>query len=608
MKKLSSYVLFISILIFLFCCPFAVDNLTINPTQFGQFFFLLDGVLILLFFFLVYNYFHRGEFQRFSLSYVDLLLIALFLFCIIRTLAAYGGVTGLPLTFLQLPGLLIAYFIFKRLPRQWLPWAVIAIVCSGEIEALYGNAQLYNLLSSYNGIYKITGTFYNPGPFAGFLSIIFPVSLNTYLYRKQLAGSKKMETAISIFSIFSMIAILGILPSSRSRAAIIAAIISVVASFLAYYGNKPAFKETLKKFRYLIYPAMLLVFVLLVGFLYKAKESSADGRLLIWKSSAPMVLDSPVFGYGFGKFSANYMNYQAKYFSSKTRDAAAENVSDNVYYPYNEFIRITVEYGVFGSILVCLLLIFVFKSRSATEEQNVFLLLAQMGILAFVIFSLFSYSLEIIPMLIVVAFFLSLISRVTKIFRFPGSRDLLFIRRKGVAISALLILFPVLALCWIDVYKLNKGYRLWNLANLYYQRKAYKASVGLFTEAGRYIENDGLFLSNYGKALAMDSNFTASVPLLSRSLEYVTDSHTLLAIGDDYTSMGNYDKGETFYKNASLMVPSQLYPKYCLAILLLKADRIKEAKNVAREILTMNVKVPSPATAQIKLEMSDLLK
>jgi len=608
MKKLSSYVLFVSILIFLFYCPFAVDKLTTNPTLFGQFFFLLYGVLIVLFFLAVSNCFRREGPRRFAPSYVDIILIALFLFCAIRTLAAYGGVTNLPLTFLQIPGLLIAYFIFKLLPRQWLPHALVAIICSGGIEALYGTAQLYNLLPSYNGIYKITGTFYNPGPFAGFLSIVFPVALNTYLYRKQISGGKRMESAISLFSIFSIIAILAILPSSRSRAAIIATVVSVTASFLFYYSSKPAFKENLKKSRYLIYPAMLILLVLLMGFLYKTKERSADGRLLIWKSSVPMIFDSPVFGWGFEKFSANYMNYQASYFSSKAGDAAEVELSENVYYPYNEFIRITVEYGLFGSLLVCLLLIFVFRSRGVTAEQNVWLLLARTGILAFVIFSLFSYSLEIIPILIVVAFFLSLVSRFTKTTRFPESGDLLFVRRKGVAMGGLLILLPVLTFCWIEVYRLNKGYRLWNLANLYYQSKAYKTSVGLFTEAGNYIQNDGLFLSNYGKALAMDSNCTASVPLLFKSLEYITDSRTLMAIGDDYTSMGSYDKGEIFYRKAALMVPSQLYPKYCLAKLLLKTARIQEAKNVAREILTMNVKVPSPATAQIKLEMSNLLK
>ena len=51
----------------------------------------------------------------------------------------------------------------------------VSIIGWGVYEAIYGCLQLYGYAESNNYLYKLTGSFQNPGPYAGFLATIFPL-------------------------------------------------------------------------------------------------------------------------------------------------------------------------------------------------------------------------------------------------------------------------------------------------------------------------------------------------------------------------------------------------------------------------------------------------
>lgn len=46
----------------------------------------------------------------------------------------------------------------------------------GSIEAIWGLGQLYGVVLSHHSQYLLTGSFYNPGPYSGFLAMIFPIA------------------------------------------------------------------------------------------------------------------------------------------------------------------------------------------------------------------------------------------------------------------------------------------------------------------------------------------------------------------------------------------------------------------------------------------------
>lgn len=55
----------------------------------------------------------------------------------------------------------------------------LAILGLGYYEAITGILQWVGVMHSHHYGYAFTGTFYNPGPYACFLSIIVPVALST---------------------------------------------------------------------------------------------------------------------------------------------------------------------------------------------------------------------------------------------------------------------------------------------------------------------------------------------------------------------------------------------------------------------------------------------
>ena len=59
--------------------------------------------------------------------------------------------------------------------RTWfMSW--VLILC-GMVEALWGIGQIYGYLSVKHAMFPLTGSFYNPGPYGGFLAMAFPVCL-----------------------------------------------------------------------------------------------------------------------------------------------------------------------------------------------------------------------------------------------------------------------------------------------------------------------------------------------------------------------------------------------------------------------------------------------
>ena len=61
---------------------------------------------------------------------------------------------------------------------------VCGLVILGSVETFRGFSQLYGFMESNHSLYAMTGSFYNPGPYMGFLAMIFPVCLYAYLSLK----------------------------------------------------------------------------------------------------------------------------------------------------------------------------------------------------------------------------------------------------------------------------------------------------------------------------------------------------------------------------------------------------------------------------------------
>lgn len=65
----------------------------------------------------------------------------------------------------------------------------------------------------------------------------------------------------------------------------------------------------------------------------------------------PMLQQNWLTGYGTGGFEAHYMDYQADYFEKHPADSYSI-LADNVQYPFCEYLRIIIDYGIIGILLL----------------------------------------------------------------------------------------------------------------------------------------------------------------------------------------------------------------------------------------------------------------
>ena len=331
-----------------------------NPTQTGKAFGFLWGMLGYVLVMLVVSTLSR-KIQTIKITSIDLLLGVLSL----MVLVTYWFHPGDQLQILTFLALVIFYLSIRALNLNHIKYILLALIISGSIQAIYGNLQLWGYYPSNHGIFKLTGSFFNPGPYSGFLASIFPISLGFYLFnvrfslpkqnplylklndysdilisyfnkisskfhffynthREQSSPEKQDKEPISTdyitmktLALISIISMCLVLPASRSRAAWLAVLVSsaylLAVKFNVFQRIKPYFKTFARK---LTAFALLIAFLTIAGAaLYQFKKGSADGRWLIWKVSADMIKDKPILGHGFDGFIANYMDYQSAYFN-----------------------------------------------------------------------------------------------------------------------------------------------------------------------------------------------------------------------------------------------------------------------------------------------------
>ena len=102
------------------------------------------------------------------------------------------------------------------------------LLLSALYEIVYGIMQIYNVTYVRHRIYPLTGTFFNPGPYAGWLAAILPLCIYyTFYFQKKKAINKLYGGGYIIVSCTTLL-IICLLPATMSRTAWCAAIISSI--------------------------------------------------------------------------------------------------------------------------------------------------------------------------------------------------------------------------------------------------------------------------------------------------------------------------------------------------------------------------------------------
>ena len=550
--------------------------------------------------------------------------------CLTDLLIPLFAVTGLVITYLNHPVwnaemvilvlLVVLYFSFRVALVQHKYNGLIlllAFMATGCIEGVWGLLQLYGLASSQHALFGVTGSFFNPGPYAGYLAAALPVALYYTMYDSKTVRESLRQTMWGRYlrwgiALITLIAVVLILPATMSRAAWIAGgagCIMVVLLYLGRYresgsGIRMLLPLTGKSIALLV-AAIVLMGVALVG-LYRLKKDSADGRALIWKVSVDVV-EKQWYGVGLGYFSGRYGEAQENYFAAgrgTAQDALLAGVPE---YAFNEFIQVFVELGVVPFVVMLVILGYAYIAGIRRGK------LAEAGSLtALLIFSTMSYPFSLLPFLVVLMFLISTCVsadgaeavRIKEMSRFRFFKGLW----QNSWVTGLLLISCGVVACSLHIwYPVFVAHKQWSKARMLYQTGSYEAVVEQYRGLLPYLGDQSHYLFEYGQALSKTARYGESMEVIARAIAISGDPMLLVVQGKNHRGLGNYQWAEHYFRKAAYRVPHRLYPYYMMAVTYDEAGLPDKALEMANRVLTKAVKIASPATQEMRMEMKTLI-
>ena len=584
----------IFLVIFFYCVFIALASVLSTVFIFASNNVLVDGIVTAKYFWFaasvcIVSFFIPFQlFQKKSIHVSDVLFAAFTLYISIN----YFCLNGAPSMQWWLLLLMFPLYIVVRLAasdeklRRWLFSVILIVVLA---QAVWGLLQLYGFARSYHNLYKITGTFFNPGPYSGFVAVGVPLALSYSL-------SKTLSRFERWLGMATLLACALVLPAAMSRAAWIAAIAGCVPVLI----QVSSFKFRVSSFRFQvpifnftkIVIAAFITIALLAG-AYYLKKDSADGRYVIWSASIEAVKENPVFGAGYGRFTAVYGDAQASYFLKKERSAAQIMVADSPDYAFNEYVQMTVELGIVGLILFLFLIGSCFiKIRSLTTNHC--------SLITILVFAAFSYPFSVLPLVIMFVFLLALSA--------PASKKLSFTLPVWLRVIGVAIFFSITAYGAHQILPKRAAYKEWSSVRTLYNVNLYHEAAKEYASLYAVLRHEKYFLFEYAQSLSKTGQYTESNRIFEEYLLYGSDPMVYNCMGNNYKEMGDYAKAENMYNRASQIVPNRHYPLYLLMMLYQETAQIEKAKAMAGTLLDKPVKVQSTAIREMQLEAKRIIE
>lgn len=466
-------------------------------------------------------------------------------------------------------------------------WALVAL-CA--FEAVLGLRQLYGFASSNHSLFNLTGTFFNPGPYSGYLAMIFPICLNEWLRLKDKRERSWMEIGGYYLSAGVLLLILCVLPAGMSRSAWLAAALSGVWVYGMHGGWGQELKRLWRQHRKRIMGIAVVGFLcLLLGgaALFHLKKDSASGRLLMWKITCQAIAERPVTGYGHGNFAAAYGAAQEAYFAKGDYSEQEELVAGSPEYAFNEYLQVTVEWGIIS--LICLLTIIAFCLWRGIAEGRIGVC---GGVISLMVFALSSYPLQLPVFIITLAFLLAacVIGR----------------SRLALAMFALMV-----GVGGIGKWKTNEyeACKEWTNCNMLRQQGSYWLAKEGYERLYPILKTRGTFMFQYGHCLHQLKEYNASNERLKEAAKYCCDPMIFNVIGKNYQQQGDFKKAEKWLIRSTHLLPKRIYPYYLLAKLyaepnFYQPDKLKQMANL---VLTKEPKVHSKAVDEMRSEIKKMI-
>lgn len=459
-------------------------------------------------------------------------------------------------------------------------WVLVVL---GGSEAILGLRQLYGFATSGHSMYALTGSFFNPGPYSGYLAMILPVCLYQWLVCGR-RGGRVVAGGV-------MLLIFCVLPAGMSRSAWLAAGVSCLCVYAWHMDWPDKFRLLWQQQRQRVVMVVVGGFcvLLLAGYLlFVLKPDSARGRLFMWKITCRAIAEKPLTGYGIHNFAAAYGNAQETYFAAGDYEPWEERVAGSPEYAFNEYLQVAVELGI--PLAVCLLVVVVLCLYRGVRKGRYGICGA---ILSLMIFSFSSYPLQL-PVFIV-TFGGLLVACLSGADRWQWL---------GLAVSVGIIGGFRLK----NDLQVEQACREWMNARVLYNAGAYQSAEKEYGRLYPLLRDRASFLFEYGHGLHKQQQFGKSNRILKEALQRSCDPMILNVIGKNYQQMGDCLSAEDWFIRSTHRLPGRIYPYYLLAKLYAEPgfrqpDKFEKMK---RMVLTKEPKVHSTAIRQMREEIKKI--
>lgn len=494
-----------------------------------------------------------------------------------------SGKCSFLLSLLVLWFILRLLFLFRPETKELFTrlWLTVALG-----EAISGMAQLYGFTYSHHALFNLTGTFFNPGPYSGFLAILLPWALHVALHNRKLTGH---------YAWLCVLVICVVLPAGRSRSAWIAALLGSAWVLISYY--KAAIISYTRQYPKRI-AAMLLASVLLLAGgaygMYHLKKDSADGRLLMWKVSTQIIREQRGLGVGVGHFPEAFAEAQASYL--KHASSQEKWVAGCPEYAFNEYLQIAVELGIFPLILFLGVGGGAFFLAVRTKQSEI-----SGALIAFAIFAFSSYPLQL-PDFWILWVCLCALAIPTG---YVAENNWLSVQRLGMIVMAVCSLFVCTSAT--DRYK---AYEQWNRLKLLHNNKAYEAATEGYVALYDILKQNPRYLFEAAQCLNHSQRLEEASQYLRQAVRYSSDPMIRYVLAKNEQEAGNYPEAERLLLHAIDILPERIYPYYLLANLYAEPDFYQPDKRqeMADSVWHKKPKVESQAIWEMREKVKEWKK
>lgn len=324
----------------------------------------------------------------------------------------------------------------------------------------------------------------------------------------------------------------------------------------------------------------ILLFGIVICVFTNFKKESLLGRAFIYETTISM-LDTPkhiIFGYGHDGFRKYYMAHQAN--TLVKADISTRQRADNIQHPLNDFLLLTINYGIIATILVvCIIGLLLRHTKLEKWLQCYFC--------ATIIFCMFGYPFNYPIAWVTLVYALAYANR-------QRSCQALAWAIGTISILSGIIISEVTFKRGNQIYSWNQAIRFSHFGMVEKAKKRYEQLEVKLADYPEFNYNYAYFLLNIGQK---------KKALRKISLCNINNYDTQILTGDIYSALGYYPLAIEHYTYAEQMCPNRFLPLFAKFQIYEKLKDKNRIRYLGTKILNKSIKVPSYKIDNIKQQV-----